>query len=156
MRRHHGISMLMISFFVLVCRYSDEFKYRPAASPVITETLKDGRIRIRGANPAGVGVAATSLPTQKSSQQRAAERSRAEEEALEAAKRALGIKSKPKAERIQKRTMAEMIKERQKSQGFKNAADMYGPQGGSNKVARRPPGPGQQQQPQRHPASDEI
>ncbi|KAG7096012.1 hypothetical protein E1B28_006694 [Marasmius oreades] len=32
-------------------RYSKEFKYRPAASPIVTETLKDGRIRIRGAEP---------------------------------------------------------------------------------------------------------
>lgn len=32
-------------------RYSEEFKYRPAASPIITETLKDGRTRIRGAEP---------------------------------------------------------------------------------------------------------
>ncbi|KAK7037300.1 hypothetical protein VNI00_011291 [Paramarasmius palmivorus] len=32
-------------------RYSKEFKFRPAASPVITETLKDGRVRIRGAEP---------------------------------------------------------------------------------------------------------
>ncbi|KZT73549.1 hypothetical protein DAEQUDRAFT_762008 [Daedalea quercina L-15889] len=32
-------------------RYSDEFKYRPAASPIITEILKDGRMRLRGAVP---------------------------------------------------------------------------------------------------------
>ncbi|KAJ7177217.1 hypothetical protein C8R43DRAFT_974544 [Mycena crocata] len=32
-------------------RYSREFKYRPAASPIITETLKDGRVRVRGAAP---------------------------------------------------------------------------------------------------------
>lgn len=32
-------------------RYSKEFKYRPAASPVITERLRDGRIRLRGAHP---------------------------------------------------------------------------------------------------------
>jgi len=32
-------------------RYSKQHKYRPAASPVITETLKDGRIRIKGAAP---------------------------------------------------------------------------------------------------------
>ncbi|KAJ7349720.1 hypothetical protein DFH08DRAFT_742259 [Mycena albidolilacea] len=32
-------------------RYSKEFKYRPAASPVVTETLKDGRVRVRGAAP---------------------------------------------------------------------------------------------------------
>lgn len=30
-------------------RYSKEFKYRPAASPVITERLKDGVVRLRGA-----------------------------------------------------------------------------------------------------------
>lgn len=30
-------------------RYSKEFKYRPAASPIITERLQDGRTRIRGA-----------------------------------------------------------------------------------------------------------
>ncbi|KAH7333584.1 hypothetical protein B0J17DRAFT_675989 [Rhizoctonia solani] len=29
-------------------RYSHEYKFRPAASPIITEKLKDGRIRIRG------------------------------------------------------------------------------------------------------------
>ncbi|KAJ7626944.1 hypothetical protein FB45DRAFT_795185, partial [Roridomyces roridus] len=32
-------------------RYSKEFKFRPAASPVVTETLKDGRVRVRGAAP---------------------------------------------------------------------------------------------------------
>ncbi|KAF8137156.1 hypothetical protein EV363DRAFT_1316875 [Boletus edulis] len=32
-------------------RYSEEFKFRPAASPVITERLKDGRVRLRGALP---------------------------------------------------------------------------------------------------------
>lgn len=32
-------------------RYSKQHKFRPAASPVITETLKDGRTRIRGAAP---------------------------------------------------------------------------------------------------------
>ncbi|KAH9948597.1 hypothetical protein B0H21DRAFT_230595 [Amylocystis lapponica] len=32
-------------------RYSKEFKYRPAASPIITERLKDGRTRVRGALP---------------------------------------------------------------------------------------------------------
>ncbi|PPQ92063.1 hypothetical protein CVT25_007309 [Psilocybe cyanescens] len=32
-------------------RYSKEHKFRPAASPIITETLKDGRIRLRGALP---------------------------------------------------------------------------------------------------------
>ncbi|KAJ6544392.1 hypothetical protein B0H19DRAFT_1238831 [Mycena capillaripes] len=32
-------------------RYSNEFKFRPAASPNITEMLKDGRKRLRGAAP---------------------------------------------------------------------------------------------------------
>ncbi|KAI0063581.1 hypothetical protein BV25DRAFT_1990574 [Artomyces pyxidatus] len=32
-------------------RYSKEHKYRPAASPIITERLKDGRVRVRGAPP---------------------------------------------------------------------------------------------------------
>ncbi|KAF8549301.1 hypothetical protein OG21DRAFT_1421578 [Imleria badia] len=36
---------------VYASRYSKEFKFRPAASPVITEQLKDGRVRLRGALP---------------------------------------------------------------------------------------------------------
>lgn len=32
-------------------RYSSEYKFRPAASPIITERLKDGRTRLRGAAP---------------------------------------------------------------------------------------------------------
>ncbi|KAG6330672.1 hypothetical protein ID866_8415 [Astraeus odoratus] len=36
---------------IYASRYSKEFKYRPAASPIITERLKDGRIRLRGAYP---------------------------------------------------------------------------------------------------------
>lgn len=43
-------------------RYSKEFKYRPAASPIITETLKDGRIRLRGAAPTTL-VTPTPTPT---------------------------------------------------------------------------------------------
>ncbi|KZP02637.1 hypothetical protein FIBSPDRAFT_826379 [Athelia psychrophila] len=31
-------------------RYSKEHKFRPAASPVVTEKLKDGRVRLRGAH----------------------------------------------------------------------------------------------------------
>ncbi len=34
-----------------LCRYSDQFKFRPAASPIVTETLKGGGTRLRGANP---------------------------------------------------------------------------------------------------------
>ncbi|KAL4068507.1 hypothetical protein V8B97DRAFT_2008786 [Scleroderma yunnanense] len=36
---------------IYASRYSKEFKYRPAASPIITERLKDGRVRLRGAYP---------------------------------------------------------------------------------------------------------
>ncbi|KIM64743.1 hypothetical protein SCLCIDRAFT_114473 [Scleroderma citrinum Foug A] len=32
-------------------RYSKEFKYRLAVSPIITERLKDGGVRLRGAYP---------------------------------------------------------------------------------------------------------
>ncbi|KAI0791181.1 hypothetical protein C8Q75DRAFT_757032 [Abortiporus biennis] len=32
-------------------RYSKDYKFRPAASPIITEKLKDGRVRVRGAQP---------------------------------------------------------------------------------------------------------
>ncbi|KAH9991838.1 hypothetical protein BJV77DRAFT_919163, partial [Russula vinacea] len=32
-------------------RYSKQHKYRPAASPVITEKLKGGKTRVRGAGP---------------------------------------------------------------------------------------------------------
>ncbi|KAK7455820.1 hypothetical protein VKT23_010854 [Stygiomarasmius scandens] len=32
-------------------RYSKEHKFRPAASPIITESLRDGRVRLRGAGP---------------------------------------------------------------------------------------------------------
>ncbi|KAF7326466.1 Casein kinase I isoform alpha [Mycena sanguinolenta] len=43
-------------------RYSKEHKYRPAASPIITETLKDGRLRVRGAAPTS-SVTPTPTPT---------------------------------------------------------------------------------------------
>ncbi|KAF8891489.1 hypothetical protein CPB84DRAFT_1647260, partial [Gymnopilus junonius] len=36
---------------IYASRYSKEHLFRPAASPVVTETLRDGRIRIRGALP---------------------------------------------------------------------------------------------------------
>ncbi|KZT02533.1 uncharacterized protein LAESUDRAFT_730020 [Laetiporus sulphureus 93-53] len=39
---------------IYASRYSKEYKYRPAASPIITEALKDGRTRLRGALPTGL------------------------------------------------------------------------------------------------------
>ncbi|EIW77474.1 hypothetical protein CONPUDRAFT_168392 [Coniophora puteana RWD-64-598 SS2] len=38
---------------IYASRYSKEHKFRPAASPVITERLKDGRTRLRGALQTG-------------------------------------------------------------------------------------------------------
>ncbi|KAG1860936.1 hypothetical protein F4604DRAFT_1532835, partial [Suillus subluteus] len=37
------------SLTLILHMYSKDFKYRPAASPVITERLKDGVVRLRGA-----------------------------------------------------------------------------------------------------------
>lgn len=36
---------------IYASRYSKEHKFRPAASPIITERLPDGRLRVRGAQP---------------------------------------------------------------------------------------------------------
>lgn len=69
--------------------YSEEHRYRPAASPIITETLPDGRLRVRGASPAGVGIQPGDLP--KTPKEIARERKEREEAALEEAKRQLGI-----------------------------------------------------------------
>lgn len=50
-------------------RYSKEHKFRPAASPVITETLKDGRTRLRGSYPTPT-TTATPLSTAGSKKRR--------------------------------------------------------------------------------------
>jgi hypothetical protein len=55
----------MFFFFFLFQRYSKEFKFRPAASPIITETLKDGRIRLRGALPEPTQAPLASTPPKK-------------------------------------------------------------------------------------------
>ena len=39
------------SIFFTFQRYSKQHKYRPAASPIIYEKLKDGKTRVRGAAP---------------------------------------------------------------------------------------------------------
>ena len=75
-------------------RYNDEFKYRPAASPVITEYLKDGRMRLRGASVGGVGVREEDVP--KSGVQKLAEEKKRVVEAREAAKKRLGLKTRAK------------------------------------------------------------
>ncbi|BEI80104.1 hypothetical protein CcaverHIS002_0106330 [Cutaneotrichosporon cavernicola] len=91
---------------IYATRYSDEFRYRPAASPVITEYLKDGRIRLRGATPGGVGVREEDQP--QSPGAKAAREAKmikeAEEKALEQLK-----ESKRKAkERARKRKLREI------------------------------------------------
>ena len=48
---HPIASLLQLTWLVLTFRYSKEHKFRPAASPVITERLPDGRLRVRGAAP---------------------------------------------------------------------------------------------------------
>lgn len=58
----HPPVLRLVRMLILADRYSDEFRYRPAESPVITEYLKDGRIRLRGAHPAGVGVPSNKMP----------------------------------------------------------------------------------------------
>ena len=75
----------------LFLRYSDEYKYRPAASPVITEYLKDGRIRLRGASVGGVGIKEEDIP--KSSVQIRRQEEERVQEAREAAKKKLGLKT---------------------------------------------------------------
>lgn len=53
----HANRCVLVPIYVLIViltdeyRYSEEFKFRPAASPIITETLRDGRTRLRGAEP---------------------------------------------------------------------------------------------------------
>jgi len=49
---------------IYASRYSKEHKFRPAASPIITHTLKDGRIKIHGARPTPT-VTATATPNVK-------------------------------------------------------------------------------------------
>jgi len=77
--------------------YSDEFKYRPAASPVITEYLKDGRIRIRGASLGGIGVREEDIP--KTPEQKKADEEKRMAEAREIAKKKLGLKSRKDKQR---------------------------------------------------------
>ncbi|KAK1922022.1 hypothetical protein DB88DRAFT_496867 [Papiliotrema laurentii] len=74
---------------IYASRYSEEHKYRPAASPVITEYLKDGRIRLRGATVGGVGVREEDLPL--SPEKKALAEKKRIAEAREAAKAKLGL-----------------------------------------------------------------
>ncbi|KAF9444661.1 hypothetical protein P691DRAFT_736132 [Macrolepiota fuliginosa MF-IS2] len=59
------------SSVIYASRYSKEHKFRPAASPVITEMLKDGRTRLRGALPTPT---ATTTPTKAAAKKRRSSR----------------------------------------------------------------------------------
>ncbi|KAG7531932.1 hypothetical protein FFLO_04000 [Filobasidium floriforme] len=120
-------------------RYSDEHKYRPAASPVITETLKDGRIRLRGANVAGVGIQATDLP--KTPQQIAREKKEIEKKALEDAKVKLGLKKKRTKEQEKKAHQKRMAK-RGEAEGMPTRPGPGGGMGGKMGGKRAPGGRG--------------
>jgi len=88
-------------------RYSEEFKYRPAASPVITETLKDGRLRIRGASVGALGVREEDIPETPAEKKAKEEKRR--KEAREAAKAKLGLKPRKagKAKKTKKKVKSE-------------------------------------------------
>ncbi|TRM70523.1 hypothetical protein BD626DRAFT_564146 [Schizophyllum amplum] len=64
---------------IYASRYSEEYKYRPAASPIITETLRDGRLRVRGAAPTTSikPTTATPTPTKTGRKRRGKKRSKA-------------------------------------------------------------------------------
>ncbi|KAL5531005.1 hypothetical protein ACEPAG_3881 [Sanghuangporus baumii] len=57
-------------------RYSEDYRFRPAASPVVTETLKDGRIRIRGAEPTARSIP-SATPKSKTRKRRSSKRRKA-------------------------------------------------------------------------------
>jgi hypothetical protein len=86
-----GSSLLFITYRKIADNsYSEEYKYRPAASPVITETLKDGRLRIRGASVGALGVREEDIP--ETPAEKKAKEDKRRKEAREAAKAKLGLK----------------------------------------------------------------
>jgi len=95
-----------VSIHLLTPSYSEEHKYRPAASPVITEYLKDGRIRLRGASPGGVGVREEDLPMSK--ERKAVQ----EKKRVEEAKAAAAKKLKEKRQAIKEKRSARKAKKR--------------------------------------------
>lgn len=72
--------------------YSEEHKFRPAASPVITETLRDGRLRIRGASVGAYGVREEDIP--ESPAEKKAKEDKRRKEARDAAKAKLGLRTR--------------------------------------------------------------
>jgi len=91
-----------IPLLTLFVSYSEEFKYRPAASPVITEYLKDGRIRLRGASPGGVGVKPGDIPLTPA-QKAAEERAKRKEAAQKAKEQLKERRKRRKEEKLEKK-----------------------------------------------------
>ncbi|OCF44606.1 hypothetical protein I317_01493 [Kwoniella heveanensis CBS 569] len=90
---------------IYASRYSDEHKYRPAASPVITEYLPGNRIRLRGASIGGVGIKEEDKPlTPKQKLKKEQER---REEARNKAREKMGL-------RVKKKNTLEGMKEKEK------------------------------------------
>ncbi|WVR00196.1 hypothetical protein IAU59_007338 [Kwoniella sp. CBS 9459] len=90
---------------IYASRYSDEHKYRPAASPVITEYLPGNRIRLRGASIGGVGIKEEDKPL--TPKQKAAKEKERREEARNKAREKMGL-------RVKKRTGLKELKESEK------------------------------------------
>ncbi|WWD03567.1 hypothetical protein V865_001621 [Kwoniella europaea PYCC6329] len=95
---------------IYASRYSEEHKYRPAASPVITEYLPGNRIRIRGASIGGVGIADEDIPlTPKQIEARDKKR---REEAKNKAREKMGLRVK-KRKSLKEKKEEEMVKVRE-------------------------------------------
>ncbi|KAH6903274.1 hypothetical protein BKA70DRAFT_1302053, partial [Coprinopsis sp. MPI-PUGE-AT-0042] len=68
--RKHYVRKATQPQIIYASRYSKEHKFRPAASPIITETLKDGRIRLRGAVPPSEPTPSAPTPKKKRTRRR--------------------------------------------------------------------------------------
>ncbi|WVF73013.1 hypothetical protein IAT40_007831 [Kwoniella sp. CBS 6097] len=79
---------------IYASRYSDEHRYRPASSPVITEYLPGNRIRLRGASIGGVGIKDEDKPL--TPQRKAAKEQERREEARNKAREKMGLRVKKK------------------------------------------------------------
>ncbi|WRT70325.1 uncharacterized protein IL334_007323 [Kwoniella shivajii] len=95
---------------IYASRYSEEHKYRPAASPVITEHLPGNRIRLRGASIGGVGIAEEDVPL--TSAQIAARDKKRRVEAKNKAREKMGLRVK-KRKNLKQQKEEEWVKVRE-------------------------------------------
>ncbi|KAK0433794.1 hypothetical protein EV421DRAFT_1373955 [Armillaria borealis] len=72
---------------VYATRYSDQFKFRPAASPIVTETLKGGGTRLRGANPTATARTTPTPTLEKKKRRRRSKRNAQAKAKVNAAKK---------------------------------------------------------------------